>query len=113
MKFTPAGKNRLLDSLTGIVVSIHTANPTDAGTAAEVTGGTYSRQSVGFEAAVNGNRNANALPTFDIPGGTTVSHAALWINTTCIAQGPLSAIEAYTNDGTYTLTDADLTLLDS
>lgn len=112
MIFTPAGKAAMLDSLSGITASLHTADPTNSGGTAELTGGSYARKSIGFAAASGGNRNANSLPTFNVPGGNTITHAALWIGATCIAKGPLANSEAYTGDGTYTLTDADLTLLD-
>ena len=112
MNFTPAGKNLLLDSLSDtITMSLHTSNPTDAGNVGELSGGLYTRETVGYEAATNGNRNANALPTFDVPGGNTISHAALWYGATCIATGPLQASESFAQDGQYQLTDADLTLL--
>jgi len=115
MNFTPAGKNLMLDSLTGpITASIHTADPTDAGTFGELSGGSpaYARKTITFDAADAGNRNATVLPTFDIPPASNISHAALWQGATCIATGPLSATENFTAQGQYTLTDADLTLQD-
>lgn len=110
--FTPKGKSVMLDALTGMTASIHTADPTNTGGVAELSGGGYARKSIVYGAAANGNRNATTLPEFDIPAGTSISHFAIWQGTDCIAKGPLSAIESFTGAGKYRLTDADLNLND-
>ncbi|QPG06574.1 hypothetical protein IT774_05215 [Salinimonas marina] len=113
MIFTNAGKAIMLDAISNVTASLHTADPGAAGTLNEVSGGGYARKGITFAAATSGNRNATTLPTFDVPAGTTITHAAFWSGTTFIATGTLAIPEAYGGNGKYTLTDADLTLLDS
>lgn len=50
---------------TTIYVSLHTADPTDAGTGTEVSGGSYVRKAVTFAAPSNGVSASNADVTFD------------------------------------------------
>lgn len=62
--------------------ALHTAAPSQ-GTPAEVTGGApaYARKALTWSAgAVDGVVTASA--TFDVPTGTTVTHAGLWSATT-------------------------------
>ncbi len=79
-----------LAKLTNVHVSLHTADPTDAGTGAEVTGGAYARVAVGVaDANWNapgddgaGNQqisNVNAI-TFPAPTANwgTVTHLGIW-----------------------------------
>jgi hypothetical protein len=110
MSLTTAGKNIALDALVITQARLHTGDPTDAGTANQVTGGTYAPQSIAFSAATGGARDSSSQPVFDIPGGTTVSHYSLWAGGTCVDKGALSAAEAFAADGQYTLTDADISL---
>lgn len=110
MSLTTAGKNIALDALGITEARLHTGAPTDAGTANEVTGGTYAPQAISFSAATGGARDSSNQPVFDVPGGTTVSHYSLWAAATCVDVGTLSAAEAFAADGQYTLTDADISL---
>lgn len=108
MNFTNSGKNTMLAALSGAITgALYTGADFDND---EVTGGGYSRQSITYDAAVAGNRNASALPEFDVPAGTTITHFALWMGGNRIAEGPLPANESYTKVGKYQLTDSDLTL---
>lgn len=50
---------------TTVYVSLHTADPTDAGTGTEVSGGSYTRKSASFAAPSNGVSATNADITFD------------------------------------------------
>jgi hypothetical protein len=110
MALNDAGKNKALGALAIDSAKIHTADPTAAGTANEVTGGTYSAQAITWAAASAGNLDSSNQPLFDIPAGTTVSHYSLWSGATCLAFGTLSATEAFTGAGQYKLTDADITI---
>jgi hypothetical protein len=71
-------------------VSLHTADPTDAGTGAEVSGGSYARMPLNtgasseFSAAASGSGGMQCTntPDLDFPQATaawgTITHVALW-----------------------------------
>ena len=63
-----------------IYVSLHTADPTDAGTGTEVSGGSYARKTVTFGAPSNGVTSSNADVTFDTATANwgTITHIGLW-----------------------------------
>jgi len=63
-----------------VYVSLHTADPTDAGTGTEVSGGSYARQSASFAAPSNGASATNADITFPQATGNwgAVSHIGIW-----------------------------------
>jgi hypothetical protein len=111
MPLTTAAKNVMLGALAEIAtaVSLHTADPVSTG-AAEVTGGSYARKAITWAAASGGNLDASNAPLFEVPGGITITHFGLWSGNTFIGGGELSAAEAFTGAGTYTLTDADIAL---
>ncbi len=111
MPVTAPGINLMLDAL-GVEIgnaSLHTADPTATGSN-EVAGGTYARQAITWNAASASNLDSLNQPVFDVPGATTVTHWAVWdgLGTTVMAYGALSASETFGADGTYTLTDADI-----
>ena len=119
MPYSTAAKNLMLNALKGTNpttpithVSAHTASPGDNG-ANEVAGGSYARQAIAFNAAASGSMddstNGAAIP---IPAGTTVTHIGFWSASsggTFLGYVDVSD-EAFTNAGTYTVTDADLDL---
>jgi hypothetical protein len=110
MNFNVAGKNLMLSALSSsLTAALYTGSNF---TTNEVTGGAYARKSVTYSAASGGSRDASALATFDVPAGTTITHAALFDGATRIAEGALVASEAYTEAGKYQLTDSDLILSD-
>lgn len=115
---TTIGKNTALGGIAsaGLRVALHSGDPGATGSNNEISGGSpaYARQAITWNAASGGNLDSSSQPQFDIPPSTTVSHWSLW-NTagdTCYAVGALSASESFTGQGTYTLTDADITLTD-
>lgn len=111
MNFTDDGKNIMLGALSNsLTAALYTGSNF---TTDEVTGGAYARKTVTYSAPTGANRNASALPTFDVPAGTTITHVALFDGVTRIASGALLASEAYTAAGKYQLTDSDLILNDS
>lgn len=58
-------------------VSLHTADPTTTG-GSEVTGGTYARVAVTWNAASGGTvTNSNAL-SINLPASTTASYFGIW-----------------------------------
>ena len=74
--------NTAYTSPTTVYVALHTADPTDAGTGAEVsTSGTaYARQSASFGAASSGSASTDATITFPTATGNygTVTHIGIW-----------------------------------
>lgn len=113
MALTAAAKNVMLDALAAVAtrISIHTADPAGTG-ANEVTGGTYARQAVTWNAAAAGNLDSSNQPVFDIPAGTTITHFGIHntAGTVYYGDNALSASEVFGSAGTYTLTDLDITL---
>jgi hypothetical protein len=116
MGLTNNAKNPMLDHLAGLAVyaSIHTSDPGTSGTG-ELTGGSpaYARKPVTWNAASAGNLDNNANPLFDIPAGSTITHFGLWSAATAgtfYGGNALSASETFGGQGTYTLTDIDVSL---
>lgn len=118
MTINATSKNLMLDALGAVAgfASLHVADPGAAG-ANEVTGGSpaYARKAVTWNAADAGNLDSSNAPVFDVPAGTTVSHFGLWslaTGGTFYGGNALSAAEAFTGQGTYTLSDCDISLED-
>lgn len=114
MSLTAAARNLMLDQLGTVAVfaSLHTADPSTTG-ANEVSGGSYARQAITWNAASSGDLDNNANPVFPVPASTTVTHFGLWsagTGGTFYGGGSLSASEAFSGAGTYTLNDCDVTL---
>ena len=63
-----------------VYISLHTADPTDAGTGAEVSGGSYIRQSATFAAPSNGASATDADVTFPQATGNwgTIGWIGIW-----------------------------------
>ena len=63
-----------------VYVSLHTADPTDAGTGTEVSGGSYARKSASFASPSNGASATDADITFDQATGNwgTITHIGIW-----------------------------------
>lgn len=116
MAFTDAAKHVMLNELATVAVfaSLHTGDPGTTG-ASEVTGGSpaYARKAITWNAAASGALDSSNAPSFDVPAGTTVSHAGFWsavTGGTFYGGNALSASETFTGQGTYSLTDADLSI---
>lgn len=116
MALTNDAKNPMLDELgtLAVFVSLHTADPGLTG-ANEVTGGSpaYARVAITWNAASGGNLDSSNAPVLNVPAGTTVAFVGLWdlvAGTTFYGGGALSAPETFGGQGTYTLTDVDVTL---
>lgn len=63
-----------------VYVGLHTADPTDAGTGTEVSGGSYARKTATFAAPSNGVSATSADVTFDQATGSwgTITHIGIW-----------------------------------
>lgn len=68
-------------SPTNVYVGLHTADPTDAGTGAEVSGNGYARQTIGFDASSSGTAsNSSAIEFPAASGGNwgTITHIGIY-----------------------------------
>lgn len=65
---------------TSVYVSLHTADPTDAGTGTEVSGNAYVRKAATFASPSNGASATSADVTFDQATGSwgTITHIGIW-----------------------------------
>lgn len=116
MGLSNAGRNVALDAVgaVGLYVSLHTADPGTSG-ASEVTGGSpaYARQACAWAAASGGSMALAAGETFNVPGGTTVTHFGVWsaaMSGTFYGGGALSASESFGAQGTFNLTGATISI---
>ena len=73
-------RNTSYTSPATVYISLHTADPTDAGTGTEVSGGSYIRQSATFAAPSNGASASNADITFPQATGNwgTIGWIGIW-----------------------------------
>lgn len=83
-------ENKFLDHFLGttstsapaaVYVSLHTADPTDAGTGAEISGSGYARQSMAFSAASSGTASNSGAVEFPAASGGnwgTITHIGIW-----------------------------------
>jgi hypothetical protein len=111
MAYETAGKNLMLDALATAATYVGILD--SGGT--EVTGGdpAYARQAATFAAASGGSVALSNDPEFNIPASTTIKYAALFSASsggTKYATATLSSQEAFTAQGTYTLTAATFDL---
>lgn len=112
MALTDAGANVALDAITGtITLAIHTGAPGSTGSANEVSGGSYARQTITLAAASGRSRAmTGSLPVFNIPSGTTTSHYSVFAGATCVDTGALPASQVYAADGTLTVTSLTISI---
>jgi hypothetical protein len=73
-------RNTAYTSPSVVYVGLHTADPTDAGTGTEVSGGSYARVAVTFGAPSNGVTTNSAAVEFAQATASwgTVTHIAIW-----------------------------------
>jgi hypothetical protein len=115
MSYSADAKNLMLDAL-GVVATkaaLYTGAPGATGIYNEVSGGSYARQTVLWNAADSGNMNLDGTATFSVPAGTTVAYVGFWNTAGTTFYGSEAVVsETFTGAGTYTLTDADLSISD-
>ena len=65
---------------TAVYLALHTADPVDAGSGAEVSGGSYARQAIAFDAchATTGVTQNTEIETFTSLPAATVTHIGSW-----------------------------------
>ena len=73
-------RNTAYSSPATVYVGLHTADPTDAGSGTEVSGGSYARTAVTFGAPSNGVSTNSADVEFPQASGTwgTITHIGIW-----------------------------------
>lgn len=113
MALNTNGKNALVGGLTGVAAyaSLHTAEP-DASGSNEVSGGSYTRESIAWNAASNGTATSSANIVFDVPANTTITHLGYWSASTSgtfYGSRQLDTSQTFSGSaGTYTITAGNL-----
>ncbi len=104
--------NTAYTSPTTVYLGLHTADPTDAGTGTEVSGGSYARQS--FASTISGNAASNTsaieFPTATASWGT-VGWVAVWDNLTSgnlLFHGALTASKTIASGDVFRIPAGDL-----
>ena len=69
--------NQALSTTGWAYVSLHTADPTTTG-GSEVTGGTYARVAVSWNAASGGSVTNSGALSINLPASTTASYFGIW-----------------------------------
>ena len=108
-------RNASYTSPTNIYVSLHTADPTDAGTGTEVSGGSYARTAVTMGAPTNGSGTNSADVQFPQATGDwgTVTHIGIWDATTSgnmLFHTPLDASKNITTGDVFKIASGSLTV---
>jgi hypothetical protein len=108
-------RNTSYTSPAAVYVSLHTADPTDAGTGTEVAGGSYIRQSATFGAPSNGVSTTTADVTF--PQATanwgTIGWIGIWDAQTTgnlLYHTALDASKAIDNGDIFKIASGSLTV---
>lgn len=100
--FTMESLNVGADAIAGEITqcSLHSDDPGDTGDN-ELSGGSYSRESVTFDAASGGEAAVNNSPLFNVPASATVAYVGFWAGTD-FRVGVQVPTETYSsNGGTY------------
>lgn len=115
MALNDTAKNAMLDHLASLVgfVSLHT-DAVGGGSANEVSGGSpaYARKAITWNSAASANLDSSNAPVFDVPASTTIRRVGLFSAVTAGTYYGDADItdETYGAQGTYTLSDADVSL---
>jgi hypothetical protein len=93
-------------------VGLHTADPTDAGTGTEVSGGSYARTTVAFS-VTNDTASNSATVTFPTAGANwgTVTHIGVWDASdegNLLFHGALSASKTIETNDTFQISSGNL-----
>jgi hypothetical protein len=106
MPFFDLGKNRMLDFMSSaatFMALFSTVPSTIAGN--EISGGSYARVAATWDAASSGQAFLSSNVTFNVPGGSSVSHVGiLGTSTGTTIWGYMDVTdETFGGDGTYTI----------
>ena len=115
-------ENQLLDALVGtsaysvttpIKLALMTANGSDSAPGTEVTGGSYARQTIAFDAASSGSITNNAAISFTGMPSCTVVGIEIWDSAGSpkrLAYGPLTNSRTVTSGDTVQFASSAVTL---
>lgn len=115
-------ENQLLDALVGtsaytvttpVKLALMTANGSDSAPGTEVTGGSYARQTIAFDAAASGSISNNAAISFTGMPACTVVGIEIWDNAGSpkrLAYGPLTASRTVSAGDTVQFASSSVTL---
>jgi hypothetical protein len=86
---------RNLTSPANLYLALHSADPTETGAVAELSGNGYARQSMTFGASSGGTTSSSDSQTFTASGGgwSAATHMSIWDAVTagnCLVYGPLT-----------------------
>jgi hypothetical protein len=105
--------NQALSTTGWAYVSLHTADPSTTG-ASEVSGGSYARVAVAWNAASSGSVTNNGALSINLPASTTASYFGVWSASTSgtyYIGGALSpSITTGTSAGTVSIASAALSV---
>lgn len=95
-------------------VGLHTADPTDAGSGAEVSGGSYARKSVAFTVTDDTATNS-ATVTFDAATANwgTITHIGVWDALTTgnlLFHGAVTTSKTIESGDTFQISSSNLTI---
>ena len=108
-------RNAAYTSPSSLYVSLHTADPTDAGTGTEVSGGSYARTAVTMGAPTNGSGTNSADVQFPQATGDwgTVTHIGIWDASTSgnmLFHTPLDTSKNITTGDVFKIASGSLTV---
>lgn len=108
-------RNTSYTSPATVYVALHTADPTDAGTGAEVSGGSYARTSATFGAPSDGSSTTTADITFPTATASwgTVTHIGIWDASTSgnlLYHTPLDTSKAIDSGDVFKILTGNLTV---
>ena len=106
-------RNTAFTQPSALYMALHTADPGDTGTASEVTGGSYARQTIAFAAASSGTAANSGAVTFAAMPAVTVTHFSIKDAVTSgnpLFVGPLSASQTLTAGQTLAFAAAQVTI---
>lgn len=113
MATTTAFKNLLLNASDIDTLSLHSDDPGATGAANEVSGGGYARQSIAFDAAVDGERAMSTDVDFTTPASQSVTYLGFWAGSVFRSAKPVIGDMAANASGQYRVTtDTVLALVD-
>lgn len=100
-------------SPTNVYVSLHTANPTETGSAAEATFPGYARKELTVGAPADGISASTADLSWDVGGNVTITHIAIWDALTAgnpLFYGALSASKTMASGDIFRIPTGSLTV---
>lgn len=111
MAFQETIFNTALDAMADRVtqLSLHTGDPGGTG-ANELTGGTYARQAVTWNAATSAQVTIAAPVTFGVAAGNTIEWVGMWDGMTWVGAVALNAPQPFPNDGELTVQNLAITM---